>query len=78
MVLMSAQNYLLFQAGQELLSELLVLILRILLDSFVDVGKLQANWSEVHNFLADEHLPCHFFNFASQCRCDNLGAKADS
>jgi hypothetical protein len=78
MVLVSAKNNLLFQAGKELLSKELVLVLSILLDSLMNVRKLQANRGEVHNFLADEHLLGHFFNFSTKSRCYNLRAEADS
>lgn len=77
-VLVRAKDYLLFQAGKELLSKERGLVSSILLDSLMNVGKLQVNRGEVHNFLADEHLQGHFFNFSTKSRCYNLRAEADS
>lgn len=78
MVRVRAKDYLVFQADKELISKKLALVLSILLDSLVNVRKLQANRGEVHYLLADEHLLGHFFNFASKSRCYNLRAEADA
>ena len=78
MILVRAKDYLLFQADKELLSKQLALVSSILLDSFMNVRKLQANRGEVHYLLADKHLLSHFFNFATKSRCYNLAAEADS